>query len=437
MRCNSPRLAIAINAQIGAIERSGGVLQAVAGLVHALGQLDGGEDYLAITSAHNPRWIEQYVGSNTRVVVAPPDNLTAGDPAWMERIRHWSGPLRPMLKKLRYAARLVSGKARTAGKWSGTDTEGGFWQSLHAEVVYFPYQDMVLLPRVPCAFNPHDLQHLHHPQFFTPEKLAWRETYYRLWCRRADAIVVPSQWTKADLVKHYCMRPDRVCVIPWGSGTEISDGIGTSHFQATLSHLHLLVKPFAYFPARTWPHKNHTRLLEALALLRDRYGLRVPLVCTGHKDDFWPQIDRHISDLDLRDQVHFLGYVSSAQVRALYSACQFVVFPTLFEGYGFPLIEAFRQGVAIACSNVTCLPEQAGDAALLFDPQSVESIADAIRRMATDEGLRCRLAARGRERDQSYSWQRTAKTHRALFRRLGGWSLTEDDRELLARALGE
>ena len=188
---------------------------------------------------------------------------------------------------------------------------------------------------------------------------------------------------------------------------------------------------FAFYPAVTWPHKNHLRLLEALAALRDR-GVLVPLVCTGYREaTHWPQIEARVRELNLDNQVQFLGIVPAQQLRAIYRLARFVVIPTLFEAASAPVFEAWNEGVPVACSTVTSLPQQVGDAALLFDPTSVEGIAAALVRMVTDESLRSTLVASGRRRLQDFSWERTARAYRALYRRAAGRRLTDEERVLL------
>jgi glycosyltransferase involved in cell wall biosynthesis len=192
-----------------------------------------------------------------------------------------------------------------------------------------------------------------------------------------------------------------------------------------------LDSPFALYPAMTWEHKNHIRLLHALALLRDRDDLKVRLVCTGQQNDFWPRIKERMAALRLEGQVRFLGFVPAEHLRAVYRLAQFVVIPTLFEATSGPLLEAWQEGTPVACSTVTGLPEQAGDASLLFDPLSVEAIAEVVARMATDPDLRKQLQQRGMRRLQDFTWQRTAKAYRAVYRRAAGRPLGEEDRWLL------
>ncbi len=165
---------------------------------------------------------------------------------------------------------------------------------------------------------------------------------------------------------------------------------------------------FAFYPAQTWAHKNHARLFAALALLRKR-GVRVPLVCSGHRNEFFPQVERAAREAGVSDQVAFLGFVPPDHLQSLYALTRLLIFPSLFEGWGFPVTEAMRAGVPVACSNATSLPEQAAGSALLFDPTNVEEIAEAVERIWVNDSLRRELSDAGRRRAAEFSWEETAR----------------------------
>ena len=191
--------------------------------------------------------------------------------------------------------------------------------------------------------------------------------------------------------------------------------------------------PFALYPAQPWKHKNHLRLLDAIALLRDR-GVEVRLVCPGPPNPNQSEVRRRVDELGLGSFVQFPGFVSDTQLAGLFQQARCLVFPSLFEGFGFPVLEAFTAGLAVTCSSTTSLPELTADAAVLFDPTDVEAMADAIERVWTDEGLRTQLIARGRERAAAYSWDHLARSCRALYRAAAGESLGPGDDDLLKAA---
>jgi glycosyltransferase involved in cell wall biosynthesis len=158
----------------------------------------------------------------------------------------------------------------------------------------------------------------------------------------------------------------------------------------------------------------------------------VPLVCTGSAHDrYWPQIEARIAELGLADQVRFLGFVPTQDLRALYRLARCLVLPTLFEANSLPIFEAWLEGTPVACSNATALPEQVMDAGLLFDPFDHIAMADAIARLATDPEVCKDLRDKGRQRLQDFDWQRTAKAYRAVYRRAAGRTLSAEDKALL------
>jgi glycosyltransferase involved in cell wall biosynthesis len=236
---------------------------------------------------------------------------------------------------------------------------------------------------------------------------------------------------KDDLVRHYRIVPDKVQVIPWGPPSQPFAEPSTQDI-ARVREQHKLTEPFLLYPAMTWPHKNHIRLLEALAELRDESGLKLRLVCTGsHLEPYWSAIQKRIAELNLAGQVYFTGFISQVELRAIYRLAEFLIVPTLFESDSSPIYEAWLEGLPVACSNVTSLPAQTLNAARLFDPYDVAEIARAVRELATNEDLRADLRATGFERLKDYQWERTAKAYRALYRRTADRALSAEDRWLL------
>ena len=413
-------LQVGINAQLLPASGWGGVESVLIAVVHALGQLkDGQEEYIIIGPWQNPEWLRPYIGPNQRIVSGPNPPQTS-----IERIL-W--PLRPLARKSR---NLLVQFLEISKTWPEVPMSDGFYENLGCDVIHFPYPRFVLCA-LPIIYNPHDLQHLHYPQFFTPSTIAWRETIYQAGCHFAHTVSAASQWMKHDIVKHYNINADKIQVIPLAPLTQAYPEPKPDTLAAVQAK-YRLGTPFALYPAMTWEHKNHMRLLESLALLRDRDGIKIYLVCTGHQNDFWPRIQERLQALGLQDQVKFLGLVPPQDLRALYRLAQFVVIPTLFEAASGPLFEAWQEGTPAACSVVTSLPEQAGDAALLFDPFSAEAIADAVAKMATNPDLREDLRRRGARRLQDFSWERTAKAYRAVYRRAAGYPLTDEDKWLLS-----
>lgn len=414
-------LKIAINAQISPDKGAGGVDQVLIGLVSALGKLEGPEEYVIITPWYDPDWISPYIGSNQVII----SMAKIYKKLYLKIGKRISEPARPLRNKLLHFMAQI--KENNSFHIPVSD---GFYEKLGADVIHFPYQSFVQTS-LPSIFNPHDLQHLHYPQYFTPSEIKWREFIYRAGCNRSGIVAVASQWVKQDIRNNYHIDPNKIQVIPWAAPTQAFDSPSTKMISE-LESKYELNKPFAFYPAMTWPHKNHLRLLEAIADLRDNANLRINLVCTGDKSsDFFPKIEERIAQLSLDEQVKFLGIIPHSELRAIYELSQFVIVPTLFEAASGPVFEAWYEGIPVACSTVTSLPEQVGDAALLFNPNSTEAIARSLERMATEQELRNDLKRKGTKRLQDFSWERTAKAYRAAYRLAAGRPLSEEDVKLL------
>ena len=186
----------------------------------------------------------------------------------------------------------------------------------------------------------------------------------------------------------------------------------------------------------SFPHKNHIRLLEALVILRDRHNLIVPLVGTGRiYKPHWPFITEKVDRFKLRDQVHLFGQVTEEELNAMFALARFMVFPSLFEGLGLPVLEAQQLTSRSSASTASCLPEVAGDGALYFDPTDPEAIAAAIRRVYEEPELLPSLVERGAENLQRFSWPAAAETFAACYRSAAGLPLDEAQAALLKGAL--
>ena len=429
----TPRLKVAIAAHAGP-GGTGGVARFVGSLIHALGKLeDGEEQYLIVVRSEAHRaWLQPLLGPNQEIVfeaemvreVKRRNRQHAGRPL-IEWLKSGLRPLLPAARRFQERINLLP------RQWPEVPISDGSYEALGCDVLHIVNQAFFLCA-IPTVYNPHDLQHLHYPQFFLPETIAWRETVFPAGCHFAHTVVVGSQWVKDDVIKRYRVHPDKVQVIFEAPTTE-SQSEASETVLAAVRKKYGIDGPFALYPAMTWPHKNHIRLLEAIAHLRDTRGLVVPLICTGmRRPDVWPTIERCLQELGLSPQVRFLDLLPEDDLKALFGLAQFLIFPTLLEAISLPIFEAWLAGLPVACSNITALPEQVQDAALMFDPMSSESIADAVARMATDVELRRDLRRLGYERIKDFTWERTAKAYRAVYRRTAGFPLTEEDRWLLS-----
>ncbi len=429
-------LRIGIHAEVTSGGRTGGVTIAVTELIAALGRLNledaQAEEYVIIGFPNEVEWLKLFMMGAQRIACDAPAVVAQSnlDKSLRDAIR----PLIPVFSHVRDKVagklpRFVESKLPMSSSARDLSVKREYLHKLDCDVIHFSTQQFIRID-VPCVYNPHDLQHLHYPQFFSPEAIQARERIYREGCEHSEIIVVGSQWVKEDVVRHYDIKPDKVQVIPWASPA--CHNVELTHGDLkTIGEKYDLTAPFALYPAVTWQHKNHLHLIEAAARLRDTQGITLTIVCTGHHTEFYETIERHLEKYDIKQQFRFPGHVSALDLRALYAAAQFVVIPTLFEAASGPLFEAWHEKTPAACASVTSLPEQARGAALLFDSLSVESIADALREMNTNERLRDDLIKRGTRRLSDFDWTRTARAYRAVYKRAAGRLLLDDERRLL------
>ena len=271
------------------------------------------------------------------------------------------------------------------------------------DVLHYPLT--VPVPRFdgPTVVTLHDLQHLELPSFFSAGERAFRRFAYEGAARRASVVVTPSEHASSMAAERLGVDPARVVVAPHG----------VDHSRFTPSGPSEEPFPrFLIYPANLWPHKNHERLVEALAGAHDR---ELALVLTGRDFGRAGRLAAHARSLGVEDRVRHLGYVDRAMVPALYRLAVAMIFPSLYEGFGSPPVEAMACGCPVAASPRGSLAEVCGGAAFEIEPDSVESISAAIDRLSADADLRSRLASAGLERARAFSWRRSAEQHTAIY----------------------
>lgn len=408
--------------------RAGGVQQFVIGLASALSDLeDGNEEYNFLGRPGEAGWLLPYLAGPCRLVDIA--GAAAVPSHRIDQIRRAVGDRLPAIRTA--WRRFVRGGGREPIVIPSSD---GTIEAAGVQVVHFTFQG-AFITGVPSIYQPWDLQHLHLPEFFTDDQRRWREVAYRLFCERADLVIVASEWAKMDVVSHLGIPPSKIAIVEMPPVVLAYPVPDTTTVEKTRHELRLPSR-FIFYPAQTWPHKNHIRLFEAMALIRDREGVDIDLVCSGSQNAHFAEIKRAARRLGLQERIRFLGFVDPMQIQSLYRLAQCMVFPSLFEGWGLPVLEAFSVGLPVACSNVTSLPAMVGDAALLFDPRDVDAMAEAILAVWQDQRLRETLSNHGYQVVGQFDWGRTARTFRAHYRSIGGRELTSDDRELASRSMG-
>ena len=255
------------------------------------------------------------------------------------------------------------------------------------DIIHCPYQyipNTALAKRITTL---HDVQEIHFPEFFTPEERAYRAVYYLQYMREADRIIVSYEHVKRDLINYFAVPKEKIDVVLLNMNKLWVDQFSDKDI-VDLENLRL---PFHYllYPANTWRHKNHVRLLEAIAFLRDQKNIIVNIVFSGHLTEYYDtDVKKKVDLLDLHEQVLFLGVVDEITLYSLYRTCVGVVIPTLYEAGSFPLVESLLLGIPVVCSNVTSLPEMIGDESFTFNPVNLTDMAGKIKSLWESEAFR-------------------------------------------------
>src|SRR5262245_54187361 len=269
-------------------------------------------------------------------------------------------------------------------------------------------------PGIPVVSILYDLQHLDYPEFFASQELAVRALHLQ-WLRRwSDRVVCISEHSRRSLLRHLEIPADRTRVVPIAVHERLP-ALSSSQVAAVRARFGL-ARNYALYPANDWPHKNHRLLLAAFGLLLARHPrMEVDLVLTGAFGRAADELATAASRMGLRNRIHPLGYVPEDELAALYQGCGMVVFPSLYEGFGIPVLEAMQFGKPVACSAVTSLPEVGGDCVRYFDPRRLEDIAAAMGEVLDNPATAEELGRRGRERAASYSGEAVAAAYAAMF----------------------
>ena len=259
----------------------------------------------------------------------------------------------------------------------------------------------------------HDLQYLYLPEYFKPAKLAFLKSMVPRSVARAGLVATPSEFTRRTVVERLEADPDGVVVVPHG----IAPRPSASERAGDVRRKYEIEGPYFLYPAITYPHKNHFLLLAALASLRSQHP-EARLVLTGAPGPLDDRVDEEIARLALSGAVKRLGYVPNDDLEGLYGEATALVFPSRFEGFGAPVLEAMSRGCPVIAARTTALPEIVDTAGVLLPPDEAEQWSAAMARMLNDEEERARLGDKGRARAGFFTWTRSAAILEDSYRRV-------------------
>jgi glycosyltransferase involved in cell wall biosynthesis len=268
------------------------------------------------------------------------------------------------------------------------------------DLFFSPGYNTPLFCAAPFVFTIHDLSHIYCPENTSPAIRLYYATVMKRACHRAAAILTVSSFTRGQIIDWSGVAPEKVCHVGCAVDAAYRPG----------EELYGLPFPYLLCVSNRKPHKNEPRIVEAFA--QADVDPQIHLVFTGLST---PDLTRRIAALGLSARVDFVGLVPEAKLPSLYRGAKALLFPSLYEGFGLPVVEAMASGTPVVTSNVTALPEVAGDAALLVDPASTTQIARAIEQIARDAALCRELREKGLRRAAQFSWTSTAeKVHQLL-----------------------
>jgi glycosyltransferase involved in cell wall biosynthesis len=285
-----------------------------------------------------------------------------------------------------------------------------------ADLVHWPIAFMngpTAERRGPWVLSIHDVQHEFFPEFFSRRDRLLRRLRWRPSARAADHIVTISEFSRRTICERFGVPAEKISTVPLAARNTLGPGPAATALPQGLGDVDA---PWVVYPASPLPAKNHERLLEALALHRERSSDDLRLVLIGPTQHSWRPVEETIARLGLEEQVIRLGHVSEEVLSSLYARSTGLIFPSLFEGFGMPVVEAMGAGCPVAVSNAGSLPEITAEIGRSFSPYAVEEIADSLGWLVgLDQDERSRQVTAGRKKAAEFSVERMVDETRAVY----------------------
>lgn len=368
--------------------------------------------YVDVSSAvHAKAGIGRYAGSLARALA---DHQPGRIALFYNRVRGSEPP--PGLERLPTRTVHAGYKPWRMAVWLGHLARVGF-NRLVPGVQLFHATEHLLPPLhgVPTVLTVHDMIFKLFPEHQKRLNFWYLNATMPLYCRRADVIVTVSESSKRDIVAHYGADPTKVAVVYEAAAPEFRPA--GREAVADVRRRYSLPDRFAIHVGTIEPRKNLTRLIEALQRLREG-GLTVPLLVVGGKGWLYEDFFRRLEGLEIHDSVHLPGYVPAADLPVLYSAATLAIMPSVYEGFGLPVLEAMACGTPVVSSEASSLPELGGEAARYFDPYDVDAMAATIQAAWVDQELRAEMRRQGLVQAAGFSWETAAAQTWGIYERL-------------------
>jgi glycosyltransferase involved in cell wall biosynthesis len=261
------------------------------------------------------------------------------------------------------------------------------------------YSPALLITKTPFVFTLHDLQEHYYPQNFSWLQRKWRYFINASLLSKSTNVICESNYVKNDIIKIFNCASTKIKVLT-SPPQNISFNITEDDTNKTLNKYSLIKETYIIYPAQFWKHKNHKRLIQAFKIINDHFP-QLKLVLTGKKKYEFINIYEVINTLELSEKIIFTEFIPDKDLRILMKNAACLIMPTLFESISIPIYEAFQVGIPVCCSNVVSLPDQVGDAGVIFDPNSVNSIAENTILLIENKILRNNLIKKGHDKINS------------------------------------
>jgi glycosyltransferase involved in cell wall biosynthesis len=288
-------------------------------------------------------------------------------------------------------------------------------REIHADIAHFTNGMLPITSPVPTVVTIHDMSLTMYPRYHPPRRVLLNRPLVDLAARRADAIITVSQSAKRDIMRLYGLPAGRVHVVHEAAAPSFQRVTGAEELER-VRRQYALPARFILYVGTIEPRKNLPKLIEGFAKRRESGDLPHELVCVGPYGWLSRDIEELIDRLHVEDAVHFPGYVPFGDLPALYSLAEMFVFPSLYEGFGLPVIEAMACGVPVVTGHVPALMEVAGGAVELVEQLDAESLGDVMVALARNSDRRHELSRLGLERAKAFSWQRAARETLDVYR---------------------
>jgi glycosyltransferase involved in cell wall biosynthesis len=288
-----------------------------------------------------------------------------------------------------------------------------------AALYHSPYYLMPYRPGVPTVFTCHDFIPLIYPEYFRASQRLFYRLTHMLALQAATMTIAVSQATQADLLRYFRVDARRIVVIPEAASAHLRPQ--PSAPIVAVRHKYALPENYVLYLGSNKPHKNLVRLIDAWRTVNSQFpNSNWKLVIAGHWENRYPEAKQRVTETGLEECVLFIGSVGEADLPALYSGATLFAFPSLYEGFGLPVLEAMVCGTPVISSNTSSLPEVAGEAALLVDPRNPDALAEAMSRVLQNQELRQSMREKGLERAACFSWEHTARKTLVVYEHCPG-----------------